>query len=221
MKKLVNPQFNYGGAGFIDAAGNFIGGGERTAVGQSLQQFQANMAATTNCQPKGNYVFPKQFNLNAVNGTGAAVLYKFTQADNMTESLINSIGAAWFTVQQLPFGNASITKQDGTLINGAETLARSLQTYGMKIGKIIATGTALANTSTLVINAWRGNLSGAGQEDWTLNLDQTNGSATTTFSVTFDGNGMDLTSNVSFRVSVPATSSLSLQFIPVGIIPYL
>lgn len=222
MKKLFFPlamlQMSHG-AGYVDNSGNFIGG--RTATSQTLQQFQNAMGSVTQCQPKGNYITPQQFNLTANNTTGAAVVYKFTQADNMTESMRGSIGTAWFSVQQLPFGNGTITKQDGTLINGAETLARSLQTYGYKIGKITATGTALATYGqTLVIDAWRGNLSGANQENWTLNLDTNNSSATPTLVLVPDG-GIDLTSNVSFSCSVPAGQALNLQFVPMGYIPYL
>lgn len=222
MKKLFFPlaflQMNHG-AGFVDLAGNFIAG--RTATSQTLQQFQQNMASVSQCQPKGNYIVPQQFNLTANNTTGAAILYKFTQADNMTESMIGSVGAAWFSVQQLPFGAGTITKQDLTLINGAETLARSFQTYGLKIGKIVATGTALASYGqTLVIDAWRGNLSGANQENWTLNLDTTNSSATSTFTF-IPEDGLDLTSNVTFRCSVPAGTALNLQFVPMGYVPYL
>jgi hypothetical protein len=171
------------------------------------------------CGPKANYVFPDQFTLVADNSAGlTATTFKFTQADNMTEAAIGSIGTAWFAVQELPFGNGTIPKEDGTDIFGAESLARSLQSYGIRVHKIQATGTYLTTVPSIVMNAWRGSLAGQPSDTWKLDVDTTNASQTPTLVRIGD---IDLTSNVSFNVIVPAGETLNLTFFNKGIIPYI
>lgn len=198
----------FAGAAYYDKTGALRSDGNNSLVAGAG-------AYGGNCAPKGNYTFPDQFTLT-VTTVGAANV-KFTQADNMTEAIQGSIGTVWFAVQQLPIPGAPIVKQDGTNINAAESLARALQTYGLKINKIIATGTAIAGVTSLLINMWRANLTGANNEDITLNMNPA--LPNPTVSIEWVGS-FDLTSNVSFRVAVPAATTLNLTFYVGGVIPY-
>lgn len=206
----------FGVAGYWDPNGNWrTANGSRTPGG-SVSGTNP-LIGSGNCGPKGNYTFPPQITFVGANATAGALTYKFTQADNMTEALQGSLGTNWFAIAELPFGNGTIAKQDLTLINGAETLARALQTYGMKIEGMQLTGAA-AGTQVLIVNSYRGNLSGVSNEKWTFNLDPNNNTGNVI--LRYD-NAADLTSNVSFNISIPANTTYTIAMYVVGVIPYI
>lgn len=204
---------------FYDRTGSPVytpNSGGRTAVGSG---------STLAVPPIGNYcadansfVVPDSFTLTADNSGGnAAVNFKHTSFDNVVEAILGSIGASWFTIDELPNGNGTIAQEDGTNIFADDSLRRFTGTYAVAISEMVATGTAVANITEQLMNVYKGSLTRVETSTIKLVLDETN--ASTTPVLRFKGLWY-LTSNKAFSVSVPAGTSMKIRMTVAGFKPY-
>lgn len=190
-----------------------VGGGMAKMVGGSIQVPPIG----NYCADSNSFIVPDSFSLTAVNGGGAPDTWKHTSFDNVVEAIRGSIGNNWFTVDELPNGNGVIPQEDGTNIFGMDSVRRFTATYGIAISEIVATGTAVANVTELLMNVFKGSLTRVEESTIKIVLDESNASSTPVLK--FKGLWY-LTSNKAFSVSVPANSTLKLRMQVAGFKPY-
>ena len=169
------------------------------------------------CADANSFIVPDSFSLTAVNGGGASVIFKHSSFDNVVEAINGSIGASWFSIDELPNGAGTIAQQDGTNIFGDDALRRFTGTYAIAISDMVATGTAVANVTELLMSVFKGSLTRVDKSTIKLTLDETNASSTPV--LRFKGLWY-LTSNKAFSVSVPAGTTLKLRMSVAGFKPY-
>jgi len=218
--------FAFGASGFIDSQGNWISNARGSSSDPQAVQIMNSLVGASNCGADGNYKAPDQVTFTFTNAALTEEIVKFTQADDMYEATNGEIGAAgtasWFDILELPFGDGTIVKQDGTDIFAAQTLAQTLQTYGLMIGKIQVSGSAISGvnaTSSFTIKAFATDLTGPRGDNWKLEVDTNNAqSAIPTLTLIKD---IALTSNVTFYCTVPPSSSIQITMFVKGTIIYI
>lgn len=190
-----------------------------SATGPANAGFAAGIAGMLELagpETPGSYTNGNLITLRGVNATGAAVLTKLQSADGAVEAINATLGAAKFTVDELP-DRAGLGFGGGTQL-GADVLRDALKTFALQICKINYDAGATSQLS-LPIKIYSGNIYGnIGSTSISVGADVNNMQNNATLisivrKITFS-------SNKAIQLSIVANNEVTLAMVVEKVIPY-